>query len=132
MGRFTIAPVVKDGFSLLLNEEGEAPETVIIRFSGTADMDATAPLDVFLKRLHGEVSRTRVRTVIFDLSALDFMNSSCFKCFVTWIDSVAKVPAEGRYDVHFVSQPHLQWQRRSLEALHRFAPDVVTLDPTGP
>jgi hypothetical protein len=131
MGRLTLAPVVKDGFALVPAEEDRA-ETVTIRFTGTADMEATAPLDQFLQRLHGEVSGTQVRTVIFDVSALDFMNSSCFKCLVTWISEVTKVPADRRYDVHFVSQPHLQWQRRSLEALHRFAPDVVTLDPGGP
>jgi hypothetical protein len=133
MGRLTLAPVMKEGFSLALAEEsGGTPETVTIRFTGTADMEATALLDLFLRSLHGEASRAQLRTVVIDVSALDFMNSSCFKCFVSWIGQVAKVPAEGRYDVHFVSQPHLQWQRRSLEALHRFAPDVVTLDPGVP
>jgi hypothetical protein len=73
-----------------------------------------------------------MRTVVFDLAALDFMNSSCFKGFVTWVDQVAKLPHETRYEVRFISQPHLQWQRRSLEALHRFAPDVVTLEAVTP
>jgi hypothetical protein len=132
MARLAVAPVVKEGFALRLAEalgEGEAADTVVVRFTGTADMDATAALELFLKRLHTEVTQSPVRTVVFDLAALDFMNSSCFKCFVTWIDQVGKPNQDPHYEVRFVSNPQLQWQRRSLEALHRFAPDVVTLDP---
>jgi hypothetical protein len=119
---------VKDGFSLLLDQDREVGEEILVRFLGTADMEATSALEHFLKRLHGEVSRSRVRLVVFDVSELGFMNSSCFKCFVSWIDLVTKVSAEARYEVHFRSNPQLQWQRRSLEALHRFAPDVVSLE----
>jgi hypothetical protein len=131
MGRLTLAPLIKEGFSLVLAEGGPA-DAVYIRFTGTADMEATTLLDGYLRHLHGEATTAQIKTVTFDVSGLDFMNSSCFKCFVSWVGQVAKVPAEGRYDVHFVSHPHLQWQRRSLEALHRFARDIVTLDPWGP
>jgi hypothetical protein len=128
MRRLSLAPVVKEGFSLLPDQGGEADTEIQVRFLGTADMDATSPLEIFLRRLHGEASRSRMRTVVFDVSQLGFMNSSCFKCFVSWIDLVVKLPLETRYEVHFVSNAQLQWQRRSLEALHRFAPDVVSLD----
>jgi hypothetical protein len=128
MGRLSLAPVVKDGFSLLIDSESEA-DAALVRFAGTADMEATLALEHFLKRLHSEALRWRLRQVAFDVSQLDFMNSSCFKCFVSWVDTVAKAPSEVRYEVRFVASPHLQWQRRSLEALHRFAPDVVVLEP---
>jgi hypothetical protein len=48
---------------------------------------------------------------------------------VAWINVVSKMPVEQRYDVRFLSNPEVHWQRRSLEALHRFAPEVVTLEP---
>jgi hypothetical protein len=41
---------------------------------------------------------------------------------------VVKLEPPERYEVRFLSNPELQWQRRSLEALARFAPDVVSID----
>jgi hypothetical protein len=132
MARITLAPVLVGGFSLVAAEGEEAGAPVVtVRFAGTADMEATPVLEGYLKRLHAEVPRAGVRVVVFDIAQLDFMNSSSFKCFVTWIGNITKMPADDRYDVRFVSNPQLQWQRRSLEALHRFAPDVVTLETTS-
>ena len=129
MGRISVAPVVKGGFSLAVAEEPQtAGEPVLVRFSGNADMEATPVLEVYLKKLHAELLRAKVRAVAFDVTELDFMNSSSFKCFVSWIGWVTKLPAEDRYDVRFVNNPLLQWQRRSLEALHRFAPEIVSLE----
>jgi hypothetical protein len=54
------------------------------------------------------------------------MNSSCFKSFVVWIDSVKN--AQPGYRIRFLTDPNLHWQRRSLEALRRLAANVVTID----
>ena len=127
MAKLALAPVAVGSFSLVA-ADGQDDDAVLVRFAGTADMEATPVLEGYLKKLHAEVQSAGVRLVVFDIAELDFMNSSSFKCFVSWIGNITKMPAADRYDVRFVSNPQLQWQRRSLEALHRSAPDVVTLE----
>jgi|tagenome__1003787_1003787.scaffolds.fasta_scaffold20400143_2 hypothetical protein len=127
MSGVSVEPVVRDGFSLAV-DGGPAEGAIRVRFSGTADLETTASLAAFLTRLHDEVIRTAARTVVFDFTALEFMNSSCFKCFVTWIAGLDK-PARASLSIRFLSNAGHVWQRRSLDALHRFAPDLVTVEP---
>jgi hypothetical protein len=127
MGKAAILPVIKQGFSLVPVDEA-APDQLTVRFAGNADMETTPVLEAYLKELHEAALAGRIRMVIFDLAELDFMNSSSFKCFVSWVSVVVKLEPPERYEVRFLSNPELQWQRRSLEALARFAPDVVSID----
>jgi hypothetical protein len=55
-----------------------------------------------------------------------FMNSSCFKAFVTWIDSVKTDSRQ--YRIVLLANSELHWQRRSLEALRRLAIGVVSVE----
>jgi hypothetical protein len=61
-----------------------------------------------------------------DFRRLGFMNSSCFKSFVVWIDTVKNAPIA--YKISFLTDPNLHWQRRSLEALRRLAVNVVSIE----
>ena len=126
MSPLGIAPLVKEGFALVAAQKGDA---IVVDFSGTGDMEATPVLGGYLKELHAEACRLQVREVIFDLDRLDFLNSSCFKSFVWWISIVGDMDDPERYRVRFLSNPQLHWQRRSLEALENFAPEVVVVEP---
>ncbi|HEY5377270.1 MAG TPA: hypothetical protein VIK01_26505 [Polyangiaceae bacterium] len=97
-----------------------------LRFSGSGDMNAISPLSLYLKQVHEEALRLSVSEVSCDLQQLVFMNSSCFKSFVVWIDTVKN--AEPGYKIRFLTDPNLHWQRRSLEALRRLAANVVTIE----
>ncbi len=61
-----------------------------------------------------------------DLKQLTFMNSSCFKSCVVWIDTVKN--SEIRYQIVFLTNPALPWQWRCLEALRRLAANLVTIE----
>ena len=129
MARLTIEPLIGPEFFLVLGEQGDQ---VRLRLSGSVDMDAVPALDPFLRRLHAEVLRERFRLVVFDLTGLHFMSSSPLQCLVAFINLINKLDADLRYGVRFLSNPKLHWQRRSLEALYRFAPDVVSIETTAP
>ncbi len=97
----------------------------LVRFSGNGDSEAIAPLERFLKQLHGELLAKHCHAVDVDLNELYFMNSSCLKNFVAWI---YKVDVEGRaYEIRFLANPRLHWQHRSLATLKRLAPKVVSI-----
>lgn len=100
-----------------------------VYFTGTADMNVKSQVDSFLCEVHAEACRTGIATVVVDLSALEFINSSFIKGFVTWITAVQAM-ANGRYRISFLFKAARDWQRRSVGALSRLANDVVSSRPS--
>ncbi|MEJ7728366.1 MAG: hypothetical protein WKG00_04045 [Polyangiaceae bacterium] len=96
--------------------------------AGTADMDARAPLQTFLRALHTQACGLGVQEVAVDFRNVEFMNSSCFKGFVDWLSEVQRAGTERHYQIRFLSNPALTWQRRSLQALRCFAMDAIRIE----
>jgi len=112
---FALTPSVGDG-------------NLVVKFSGNADMTAMATLSAYLKAVHAEALSLRMQEVTFDFRELYFMNSSCFKSFVTWIEAASSIKDYTAYRIKFLANPQLHWQRRSLEALRCLASHVVTVE----
>jgi hypothetical protein len=121
-----IGPVVTAVFSL---EPSLEADRLRVAFSGTGDMSAISEFNDYLKKVHEEAQRLSVSEVTCDLRRLTFMNSSCFKAFVTWIDTVKNDARP--YRIRLLADPTMHWQRRSLEALRRLAMGVVHVDQGG-
>jgi hypothetical protein len=99
---------------------------LVLSFVGTGDVAAIELLSSYLRRVHEEATRLGVREVTCDFRQLSFMNSSCFKAFVVWLDRVKNAPAP--YRIRFLTAAELHWQKRSLEALRRLASAVVSVE----
>ena len=127
MAELGLPKVKADGFSF---EPALDSNSLRIEFTGNGDMTAIAPLADYLKQVHDEAQRLNVSDVTCDFRKLMFMNSSCFKAFVVWIDTVKN--AGRRYKIHFLTDPSMHWQRRSLEALRRLAIEIVSIDAQSP
>jgi hypothetical protein len=125
MNRLDLSPLVREGFSLTPNLEENG---LVVQFTGNGDMEAVDPLGAYLKLVHRSAVELRVSRVAFDFSSLYFMNSSCFKAFVSLIDTVSRTDPRA-YAVCFLTNPRIHWQRRSLEALRYLAPKVVEVEP---
>jgi hypothetical protein len=97
-----------------------------IAFAGTGDVAAIELLSNYLNRVHAEAERLALSEVTCDFRQLSFMNSSCFKAFVVWIDTVKN--AARSYRIRFLTDPGMHWQRRSLEALRRLATGIVSVE----
>ena len=65
-----------------------ADNVVTTRFRGTADVEAKPGLDQYVAALHEEACRVGATKVVIDFRELEFMNSSSFKVFVTWLAQV--------------------------------------------
>jgi len=124
MTQLDLSPLVRDGFSLTPNLDGNR---MVVQFAGNGDMEAVDPLSAYLKLVHREAVACGVSRVDFDFSTLYFMNSSCFKAFVSLIDTVSRTDPQA-YGVCFLTNPRIHWQRRSLEALRYLAPKVVEVE----
>ena len=98
-----------------------------VNLTGTADLTVKSQLDHFLRDVHTEAQRCLAEEVTVDMRQLEFMNSSCLKCFVWWVSTVQEEPSEGKYRIVFVSSPSVYWQRRSLNALACLANEIISI-----
>lgn len=98
-----------------------------VSLTGTADLTVKVQLDRFLRDIHSEAQRCLAEEVTVDVRQLEFMNSSCLKCFVWWIGAVQEQVGDGRYRIVFVSSPTVYWQRRSLNALACLANEIISI-----
>jgi hypothetical protein len=124
MNALTLPVVTAPSFSIAAVDE---PQRIAVRLTGTADMKAKKPLAAFLVALHKESTKRSVEEVTVDIRDLEFISSSCFKDFVTWLCTVQEGPAEERYKIIFLSNPDVHWQRRSLHSLTCFASDLASV-----
>jgi hypothetical protein len=102
--------------------------TIEVVFKGNADMRAVLGLEDLVPKVHAQAVRMKVAEVVADMGGLEFMNSSCFRVFVNWLNWVRELPPGERYIVRFRSAPGRHWQRPSLSALACFASEVVRVD----
>jgi hypothetical protein len=107
----------------LTQEDG----ALVAKLSGTADLRVTDSVEAILNRVHQKALELSIPEVRMDLRDLEFMNSSCFKSFVSWISDVSDLTV-GQYRIRFLSNPSILWQRRSLHALSCFAAELVTIE----
>jgi hypothetical protein len=98
---------------------------ILMALSGTADGRWTVPVAEFVAAVEQEAESAPTARVVVDFQQLEFMNSSCFKAFVTWLQHLLDMPADSRYRIRFVSDPKRHWQARSLRALACFATELV-------
>lgn len=112
----------------LTTETDLGPSSLTARFTGSAETDAMREVATFLKGVHEAATTAKVDEVVIDLRALEFMNSSCFKAFVSWVGTVQDTPSDAQYKVRFLSDSKKHWQSRSLSALACFAVDLIHID----
>jgi hypothetical protein len=120
-----LVSVSGDDFSGTAVHDGTA---IRARLKGNADYAALDALEMLLNRLHAESKQRAVADVVVDLRELEFMNSSCFKSFVSWITDIQELDEGKRYKVKFISNPKLHWQKRSLHSLRCLAVELISVD----
>ena len=103
-------------------------EGAVLRLVGSADSSVTAPLGRLLSELHEELSAKKVREVVVDMTAVDFMSSACVKSFLIWIETLQELPPESRYRIRMRSNPAILWQKHGLQALSCFDTDLVKVE----
>jgi hypothetical protein len=124
MNATPIESIQEPDFSARASLEGGL---LTVSLSGNADLNAKQHLDRFLGAVHTEAQRLGVEEVSVDVRRLEFMNSSCLKCFVTWISQIQDMVPSKQYRLAFHSSAGMYWQKRSLHALACLATDLVVV-----
>lgn len=112
-------------FVVTVREDGS---TLHLEMRGDASGEALEPLDSLLTQIHDTATQRGTREAVIDMTRLEFMSSSCFKCLVTWVTQIQSLDEDKQYRLRFVSNPTIGWQKRSLRSLHCFAVDLITID----
>lgn len=99
-----------------------------LQFAGSADSRSQGAIEVLLERVHAEALRLQLPEVAVDFRDCDFVNSSCFKAFVVWLEQIQELEASQQYRLRFYSDETKAWQRRSLQALSCFAIELVHIE----
>jgi hypothetical protein len=120
-----VISVTRDDFSAGATRDGAS---IIAWLKGTADYAALDDVDLLLSRVHAEATRHKVKETVIDLRQLEFMNSSCFKSFISWVTDIQDLSEAVRYKVRLLSNPNLHWQKRSLHSLRCFAIELITIE----
>lgn len=97
-------------------------------FAGSADSRSQAAIEALLDKVHSEAMRLKLPEVAVDFRECDFVNSSCFKAFVVWLEQIQELEATNQYKLRFFSDDTKAWQRRSLQALSCFAIELVHIE----
>lgn len=121
----SISDISTEEFATHTTSSGGA---ITVRLTGSAENDTMRTLDAFLQTVHGGATQEKVPEVVVDLRSLEFMNSSCFKAFVTWFGLLRDAAPEAQYRVRFLSDAKKHWQSRSLTALKCFAVDLIQVE----
>ncbi len=100
-----------------------------LSFTGSADSRSQDAIEAMLSQTHNEALRLAVPEVAVDFRDCDFVNSSCFKAFVVWLERIQELEASQQYKLRFLSDETKAWQRRSLQALSCFAIELVHVEP---
>ena len=103
-------------------------ETLMVSMTGTADLRVQDELGEFLVTIDKLCTDAGIDEVTVDVRKLEFMNSACFKAFVSWIGRLQDREGARQYRIRFLSDPRMLWQRRSLHALSCFAADLITIE----
>jgi anti-anti-sigma factor len=121
----SITDVEKDTFK---TRSAAKDGAIVVQMRGNADIAAEAPLKKFLDDLHAEAKRLAIRETLFEVQELYFMNSSCLSLLLRHVNTVLQSSTSHAYKLRFRSNHNLRWQKRSLQALRAFAPDVVSIE----
>ncbi|HVH42175.1 MAG TPA: hypothetical protein VM925_07515, partial [Labilithrix sp.] len=97
-------------------------------FAGSADSRSQGALEALFARVHEEVVRLGRPEIAIDLRDCEFLNSSCFKGFIVWLEQIQDLEEEQRYHLRFRLDTTKLWQTRSLQSLSRFAADLVRVE----
>jgi hypothetical protein len=123
--RLAIDPIVANRLTV---EALLCGRSLHVSMHGVADGQMMSRLASLLNRVHVEARRLRVTEARVDLRYLEFMDSSCLKAFVTWLSSQQDLALESQYPIRFLFNAKNHWQRKTLQALRAFAPDVTCVE----
>jgi hypothetical protein len=116
------------GITVTIGVEDKGALALHVALIGSAELPAVGVMERVVAELHREAQARGVAAVVMDFTDLEFMNSSCFKSLLTWVNDVIELEESKRYQIRLRSNPKILWQRRSLHVLKTMATDIISIE----
>ncbi len=108
--------------------EISVPAPDLVKLAGTiACKDPDEKLAPFFRSVHDCACASGEKKLRVDVSGLTFVNSSAIRLFVDWTTWIKKEPESRQYELHFLTDRSITWQRTSFTALQSLARGVVAV-----
>lgn len=114
--------VALEGFGLSATLAGAR---VIVKLTGTADMEAVSALRRSFDQLRVATETRQTSQIEVDFRELVFISSSCITVILQFVTTTSGV--RPLCPVQFTVDPNRTWQRRALIPVQRFAPKVLSI-----
>ena len=99
-----------------------------LELSGTiVNRACSEQLSGYLGEVHAWVTTAGIGRLCVDVSGITFVNSSAVRLFVDWATWIRRSPPGSRYELCFVTDDRLTWQRTAFRALESLGGGVVTV-----
>jgi anti-anti-sigma factor len=121
----SVGEIKVEGFSAHMENRGGA---IVVWLRGNADMEVHERLKGFLDALGAAAKLARPQEIVFELEELYFMNSSCLSLILRFVNGALELKASHQYKARFRSNPNLRWQKKSLDAIHAYAKELVIIE----
>jgi hypothetical protein len=119
----SIPRLVTSDYELTCGTGGE------LRLSGQLSMhDPSSVIGSFFTHAHQAALEGCVKEIAVDIRGLRFVNSSAIRLFVDWFTRIEGLPSESRYQVVFIADTSMSWQRSTLHVFSSMFQGVVRVD----
>jgi hypothetical protein len=100
-----------------------------LKLSGTmATRDPAQDVAPFLRSAHAAALSDHLSEFRVDVTGLAFVNSAAIRLFVDWATWVKNEAEARRYQLTFVMDPEITWQKTTFSALSSLAKGVIQIE----
>ncbi|MCX8059148.1 MAG: hypothetical protein N3A58_07020 [Spirochaetes bacterium] len=90
----------------------------IIKIFGVVEIkNPNDNFSLHIKKINSLILERNLKEIIFDLTNLEFMNSSGIKVLVEWILRLEELPDDQRFKILFIYNPKILWQESTINTL---------------
>ncbi len=101
-------------------------DSVVLKFIGRIDLqNPHIVLTPFFNDIHENVIKQGIKSVKCDIRDLHFINSSGIKCLILWILKIPNLQHKDQYNITFVIDNNVSWQKSSISFLTALIPDRI-------
>ncbi len=97
--------------------EVSVKDNKIIFVGNIDDISPDEYLTPFIQQANDQAVSQGIKSIIVDITGLNFLNSSGIKVLVDWVIKISKLPDDKKYTITFLCSSKFMWQEASISTI---------------